>query len=534
MNSNLKIHRKGSEAWDPLADAYREKVYSITSFPEKVARILETIRQINREQIRILIVGCGSEIYLQKAILNEFSDAQIVATDWSKKMLRVSRSNFNDNRLTYVRADTCNLPSSWKKSFDIVLTTNSIIPETRTEIAEMYSSIFKTLRPGGKLVGYFPSYEACEDAAAEYPEIKDLLIPDICGLNDTTGPQCFHTRDALRAELGEAGFNNLRVTKIGAESPEEMKTLTDLYKVPPELIEEVWHEFFVAAEKPRKKVEVKKDYILETIPSCELDGDTIRGIAYLYTLVFNQDGHYLYFPEAEEFWPPGKIFGKCQVGIEKMYSLGELPTHPATGERAIFWHDLTTTEKVIAEKLQKDAFATIAKNEEGKIIGFLFANKTTLGKAFEQEGWQNPGYYAGVHLEERDYQLFEDRLKEALVENPKLESQELTSETPIFAWNAVAASQEFKGLFPMMSTFFENLPEDWKKELLVLGETRYHSSAHNMFRALGFVDIDGVLCLKCKSAEDSLLLINNLEEVAEIVTNTKNFKKAIVTCRQSR
>lgn len=226
--------------WNDFAASYDHDVYSITRTPEKRKRLKDRVR--NGSQV--LIVGCGSAPYLQADLLHE-RDITLIAADFNEQMLQVSRQNFQHPRLLHQVQDTRAL-QFLPGTFDSVMTTNSIIPPSRSHVQDMFHSVGSVLKNDGEFMGYFPSFTAAREIRDRFPEILVQLDDTQLRCHDTTGWQSFHTEDSLQNELTEAGFSDISIERVGAESQEEIDQLTKVYSA--EVAQHLW-EFFVCARK---------------------------------------------------------------------------------------------------------------------------------------------------------------------------------------------------------------------------------------------------------------------------------------------
>lgn len=228
-----------SSEWGKHADNYDETVYSITRYPKKNKRIIDRLRP----GTRAAIVGCGSATHLQEQILREVDMAQVITSDSSLEMIRASRSKFSHSKLVHITADTKQLPLE-DGSLDFVISTNSILPETRERVQRLFESI---ARVGRVLLAYVPSFTCNAEYSAAHPK-EDWLELDHAEMRvwDTGAWQCYHTRESLLQELGDAGFEKVTIEEVGAESDEELQQLTNLYGE--RFAQHLW-EYFVVAEK---------------------------------------------------------------------------------------------------------------------------------------------------------------------------------------------------------------------------------------------------------------------------------------------
>lgn len=210
--------------WDRFSTNYDSKVFSITKNPKKRERILKWITPWDK----VLIVWCWPEIYLQKDIIDKIPWVNIVATDFNEKMINEAKGKYNCENLRYVIWDTRNL-LFWDGKFDTIISTNSIIPETREEVVEMYKSIIKTLRIWWKLLAYLPSFNEMIETAEHYPEYKKIMDFVNFRLLDTTWWQCFHTMESIFEEMTNVWFTVRRISKIWVEWEKEYRHLKEIY-----------------------------------------------------------------------------------------------------------------------------------------------------------------------------------------------------------------------------------------------------------------------------------------------------------------
>lgn len=220
-------------------------MYSLTKYPEKRKRIIDTVQ----DDDRVLIVGTGSATYLQEELLRK-KRVKIIASDLSQKMLDIAFEKFTHPRLSYVRADTRDLP--FQEEFDIVLSTNSIIPETRNEVRRMCVSISGALRSNGTLAAYLPSYTCGQELRSLHPDLEFESDDSQLCENETTGAQCFHTRDSIYREFGYAGLRVAGLRRVPfIENDQEKADLEERYGSLSEAtdwLKDSW-EFFLTAKK---------------------------------------------------------------------------------------------------------------------------------------------------------------------------------------------------------------------------------------------------------------------------------------------
>lgn len=162
--------------WDKLHNNYGNNVFSLTQDPEVCKTLIRPSNQSpsfaipDSSEIQVLIPGCGSEIYLQKALL-EFCPhiGQVCCTDFSKTAIHTAEKKWQqadgDVRLTnqqliFAEADSSKLTEQrpdWKDKFDYVVVVNSVLSSEDEINRQMIQEFYKALKPSGKLCGFFPS-----------------------------------------------------------------------------------------------------------------------------------------------------------------------------------------------------------------------------------------------------------------------------------------------------------------------------------------------------------------------------------------
>ncbi|KJK61893.1 Methyltransferase domain protein [Aspergillus parasiticus SU-1] len=116
------------------------------------------------EGLAVLELACGLGYYCRKAV--EWGASKAVGVDISEAMVDAARVNAKgDNRLEFHVAD-CGQPFEFGQ-FDIVLAPWLLnYSRNQNQLVDMWSNIYKSLKPGGRIIGISPNVHILEDLAA--------------------------------------------------------------------------------------------------------------------------------------------------------------------------------------------------------------------------------------------------------------------------------------------------------------------------------------------------------------------------------
>jgi SAM-dependent methyltransferase len=157
---------------------------------------------------QILVPGAGSRTALEEHLITNLPELQkLVCTDFSE-VIETAQASFPHPAIEYRAADSSDLP--WREEFDAAVVVNSILSDSDRENRQMLSSIHRALRPGGVLVGFFPTVFATLDIALISDDERRRATLDLERSSkyepDQQAHQIFYTPLRLRMILREAGF----------------------------------------------------------------------------------------------------------------------------------------------------------------------------------------------------------------------------------------------------------------------------------------------------------------------------------------
>jgi SAM-dependent methyltransferase len=174
-NLGSKSIEEEKALWDKSHEDYTNTAFSLTQDPKICKNLIRPERSPgydipNSPDIKVLIPGCGSEIYLQKTLL-EFCPqiGQVYCTDFSKTAIEKAQedwkkadgdSRLNNQQIVFEEVDSTRITEQkpeWNDKFDYVLLVNSVVSSEDKTNREMIREFGNVLKPGGKIYAYFPT-----------------------------------------------------------------------------------------------------------------------------------------------------------------------------------------------------------------------------------------------------------------------------------------------------------------------------------------------------------------------------------------
>jgi SAM-dependent methyltransferase len=208
--------------WDKFSVGYREKVFTTLQFPQTRAAIIDSI-----EPGRVLDMGSGPLPNLLRG-LAEIPGIEIYASDYSQAMLDQVAAHFHeDDAIHFVLADNRHLPFD-DAFFDSVISVNSILPEHRRDVDTMVSEVVRVLKPGGRFVALLPAFETSLNAR-EWWGLDVECDPVQHREIDTTGWQCFFTREDIEDLVEKHHLERLDLKRIEFKTDEAIEAFRGIY-----------------------------------------------------------------------------------------------------------------------------------------------------------------------------------------------------------------------------------------------------------------------------------------------------------------
>jgi ubiquinone/menaquinone biosynthesis C-methylase UbiE len=164
---------------------------------------------------QVLETAAGTGVVTRALASHLAADAHIVATDLNPPMLEQAARRLQDERVTWKQADALALPFE-DLGFDaVVCQFGAMFFPDKTQ---GYREAHRVLKPGGRFFfNVWDRIEANEIAHAVTQALSEVFPDDPPRFMART-PHGYHDVDAIRAELHAAGFTDVAVELVAAQS----------------------------------------------------------------------------------------------------------------------------------------------------------------------------------------------------------------------------------------------------------------------------------------------------------------------------
>ncbi len=234
------------------AEENYDTVWSMTedaAVREKITQSLSTLP----ERRCILIPGCGSRTLLQQAIVSDVTGVEeILCTDFPR-VVAMAEQQPQPPQIRYAARDSAAL--GFENKWDAVVIVNSILSDSDRENRAILASCYQALRPGGTLLGFFPSIFTVVDMA--HVDAKQRHLLQRTNLDHNTFyeelqqiHQIFYTPLRCRMILREAGFQLQSMDIFFCDSEYFLTQSKEYYGLNDP--DTVVYEHFIFAKKPMK------------------------------------------------------------------------------------------------------------------------------------------------------------------------------------------------------------------------------------------------------------------------------------------
>lgn len=262
--------------WDIVSEDYYNFILSPFA-PEMVAvdssqkcrnEILNYLCNIPASDLKdmeVLDFGCGPGNLIphvggkiKSLVCIDLSEASInIAKQKASGYPKLNFEAINEDILTY-KSD---------KKFDIIISSNSVLPKTRQDVVQLFLTLRELLKRSGKLLAILPAFDTTiylkglwEDyyrglnvgeeqvnrISRAFEETKLMNHTERSYADDGHNIQCYHTEETIPLEMTEGGLRIVGPpTKV--YYPWELTRKFD-YGYFPDAVEEIW-DWFVVSER---------------------------------------------------------------------------------------------------------------------------------------------------------------------------------------------------------------------------------------------------------------------------------------------
>lgn len=249
-HNNILSDTEREEYWEKThCQEDYETVWSMTDDKEVRRKILNELSSYGHSE-KILIPGCGSRVALQNQIARNFTTSNILCTDF-EGVIELAKKQHNEDNIKYEARNSSDL--GFDNEWDVVVIVNSVLSESDEENRSILKSCYRALKPGGILVGYFPTIFASVDIAYLESDQERMAFVDIDKSSFYEEKQkiwqIFYTPLRLRMILAESQFIRDRVEIFFCDSDYFASHSKDYYGIEDQNLP-IYEHFVVAHKDP--------------------------------------------------------------------------------------------------------------------------------------------------------------------------------------------------------------------------------------------------------------------------------------------
>lgn len=249
--------------WDRIAeDFYGEIISPIKN--AKINPLLTDLKKFANKNYHVLDAGCGLG-GLSQLLSSQYG--KVTGIDFSPKMIEIATKKNKTSNVSFAQADMRNL-IEYHNTCDMVVSINSLLMTKLDELNASFDQLFKTLKPGGKLLAIVPSMEVFlyqamllihrnmhegDSQVVALQKTKqfissqehDFLLGTITFDGDSE--KCFYDFE-IKHRLEKAGFANIELSKVLYSWQEYKKAGQESFVGEP-----LPWDWYVVAHKPSKQ-----------------------------------------------------------------------------------------------------------------------------------------------------------------------------------------------------------------------------------------------------------------------------------------
>jgi len=273
---------------------------------------------------------------------------------------------------------------------------------------------------------------------------------------------------------------------------------------------------------------MKKDFLIESFHSENLDPGFLKEITDLYVEIFIND-----FPEfagcLNQNNPDclkSRVSIKDYLGLDKsehvdletFKNIKEMPDCPCCGNKMEPFYDMEAAKKCLSDKFRHQSDITVARDRlSGKLVSLCYGYVASLKDIFRHE-WER--IYVYIKNPENSPKRDFDKMLDSIIKSGKIEqmrNKELDEETIMYCWNCIISHPKYRGdVFSVVRSFFGSISKENVMNLDVIGETIIGTTAFTLFKSArdafitGFLNEEGTM-----NKGDYILISSALKESIE-------------------
>lgn len=190
----------------------------------ELVNVLNSMSAEDFAQLDVLDIGCGPGNLL---VALKHKPKSITGVDFSKDALRIAQKRGAEKGLAFIPVEKDFRDLHLGTTFDIVVSVNSVLPSSRSEVVQVLRSLRSALKPSGSLYAILPSFDTtvylrtlwfehykklfgdvshAERCVAQIDTYKRVDSKERLYADDGVHQQAYHDEETIREEFEKVGL----------------------------------------------------------------------------------------------------------------------------------------------------------------------------------------------------------------------------------------------------------------------------------------------------------------------------------------